>query len=129
MSTAYKRRRPMLIRTAWDNRRLVALAVALGVMLWVIVANRTEVTVVLPFWLGSFATTSGLAILIGALFGAVVTVLAITILWTVRLRRARTDEPEQRPPAGKSDLADELPPPDYAARTGEGFSGTPYSAR
>ena len=128
MSTAYKRRRPMLIRTAWDNRKLVALAIALGVMLWFVVANRTDVTVVLPFWLGSFATTSGLAILLGALFGSVVTVLVITILWTVRLRRVRTDETDDRPPS-KPELADELPPSDYAARTGEGFSGTPFSAR
>jgi uncharacterized integral membrane protein len=117
----------MLIQTAWHHRKLVVLAVAVGVLLWFIVANRTEVVVVLPFWLGSFETRSGLAMLFGALAGAIVTLLAIGATWTIR--RAR-EAPEARPLTEKPPwVDDELPPPDYAARTPEGFSDTGWKAR
>lgn len=129
MTTPYKRRRPMLIRTAWDNRKLVALAVAVGVMLWFIIANRTDVRVVLPFWLGSFETTSGLAILMGALAGSVVTALALAAFMAIRRRRKASSDPSYEGGPGKSVLDDDLPPPDYAARAEDGFSDTPSRAR
>jgi uncharacterized integral membrane protein len=117
----------MLIQTAWRHRKLVILAVVIGILLWFIVANRTHVVVVLPFWLGTFETTSGLAMLFGALAGSAVTILAIGAIWTIR----RTREPSEAVTAGDKPpmIDDELPPPDYASRTTEGFPDTGWPAR
>jgi uncharacterized integral membrane protein len=117
----------MLIRTGWEYRKLIALAVALGVLLWFIVVNNTPVTVTLPFWLGSFGTSSGKAILLGAMAGSVVTGLSIAVFLTVR--RHRRPEPEAGSGESPGSLPEDLPPSDYGAKTGEGFSGAPWSAR
>jgi uncharacterized integral membrane protein len=128
MSYPYKRRRPHLIRNLWVYRRLVALAAAFGLMLWFILINNTAVTVYFPFGLGEISSTSGLIILLGALAGSVVTALALALVLAIRrVRTGREGEPSRAP-----DLADEIddrPPPDYAAKTGEGFSDARWSGR
>ncbi len=125
MASPYKRRRPMLIQTAWGHRKLIALAIALGALLWFIIVNNTEVVVTLPFWLGKFTTTSGKAILLGALAGSIVTALTIAVIMTLRRHTRTTPEVEEH----GQPLPDDLPPSDYGAKTGEGFSSTPWSAR
>jgi uncharacterized integral membrane protein len=117
----------MLIRTGWEYRKLVALAIALGVLLWFIVVNNTPVMVTLPFWLGSFQTSSGKAILLGVLAGSIVTALGIAVFLTVRRHRRPLSEAGSGESPGA--LPEDLPPSDYGAKTGEGFSGAPWSAR
>lgn len=125
MTSPYKRRRPQLLRNLWVYRRLVALAMVLGLLLWFIVINNTPVTIHFPFRLGEISSTSGIILLLGALAGSLATALAMTVVWT--LHRARRLRQPGAPP-----MADEIhdrPPPDYAAKTPEGFSDSPWSAR
>lgn len=132
MASAYKRRRPSLIRNLWVYRRLVAAALVLGLMLWFIVINNTPVVVYLPFGLGEIHTRSGLAILLGALAGSVVTGLTITLLFTLRRHREspfREDEPDLVKGSGRADWDEDRPPSDYAAKTPEGFSDAPWNDR
>ena len=70
MTSPYKRRRPSIIRNFFVHRRLVALAMVLGLMLWFIWANNQAVTVAFPFRLGSLSSSLGLVILASALVGA-----------------------------------------------------------
>jgi uncharacterized integral membrane protein len=120
----YKRRRPSLIRNFWVYRRLVALAVVLGVLLWFMLINNTEVTVSFPFHLATVQSTVGTVILISALVGSLVTGLSMTIIRAWRGYRGAASRPvDGEPPA--PDLPDDRPPPDYAARTTEGFPNFP----
>ena len=117
MTSPYKRRRPSIVRNFWVYRRLIGLAVVLGLMLWFIWANNAAVTVAFPFGLGKLSSSLGLVILLSALVGAIVTALAMTFFFT--LRRSRRgggggDEPNELP--------EDRPPDDYAAKTPEGFS-------
>jgi uncharacterized integral membrane protein len=124
----YKRRRPHLLLNLWVYRRLVVLALVLGLMLWFIVINNTAVTVYFPFGLGQISSTSGIIILLGALAGSIVTGLAMTLVLAIRRTQAGRDR--ELAPKGKGGLADEIddrPPPDYAARTPEGFSDAPWT--
>src|ERR1700751_5475865 len=114
----YRGRRPSLVRNFWIYRRLVALAFALGLMLWFIWANDTTVTVAFPFGLGAWTSTTGLVILLSALFGSGMTALAIALVYTWRRVRggtAKTDEEASNP------IEVDRPPADYAAKTPEGF--------
>src|SRR5580704_1415021 len=70
MTTGYKRRRPSLVRNFWVYRRLVGLAMVLGLMLWFIWANNAKVTVFFPFGLGTYESRLGLIILLSALVGS-----------------------------------------------------------
>ena len=120
----YKGRRPSLVRNFWIYRRLVGLAFALGLMLWFIWANDATVSVKFPFGLGVWKSTTGLVILLSALCGSVVTALAITLVYAwrrVRSRAAKPDEDASKP------LEDDRPPPDYAAKTTEGFPESRWS--
>ena len=56
-----------------------------------------------------------------ALLGSVVTTLVFGVLLTVRRLRSRAGSADDG--LGESDLAGDRPPPDYAAKTPEGFSG------
>jgi uncharacterized integral membrane protein len=112
------------VRNFWVYRRLVALACALGLMLWFIWANDATVTVAFPFGLGVWTSTTGLVILLSALFGSVVTALAITLVYTWRRMRGGTAKPEED---GAKPLDDDRPPPDYAAKTPEGFPESRWS--
>ncbi len=134
-SPYYKRRRRSLVRNLWVYRRLVALAVVLGLILWFVLTNNERVSIAFPFGLGNFQSTTGLVILLSALVGSLATGLGITIVWAIRNRgRFGPDEDslESAGPGSKprpvSLVADDLPPPDYAAKTGEGLSrGEPWA--
>ena len=117
MVSPYKRRRPSLVRNFWVYRRLIALALVLGLMLWFIWANNAAVTVAFPFGLGKISSTVGLVILCSALVGAVVTALAMTLLFTIRRARSGSVHDQHE----RNDLSGDRPPTDYAAKTTEGF--------
>lgn len=118
MAYQYKRRRPSIIRNFWVYRRLIATAVLLGLMLWFIWANNAQVTVAFPFGLGHPTSTIGIVILLSALVGSAMTILATTVVFA--LRRLRTTPAPQDPPS-PSEPPPDLPPPGYAAKTTEGF--------
>jgi uncharacterized integral membrane protein len=122
-------------RTFWDSRYWIGASFVLGVTLWFIAANRQPVTVTFPFGLGQIQTLAGLAILLGVLFGSMITLLILGMLWTSSRKKTparsapapastqRAPESSSKPAeAASDDWLDELPPSDYAARTGEGFS-------
>lgn len=133
-SPYYKRRRHSLVRNLWVYRRLVALAVVLGLMLWFVLTNNERVSIAFPFGLGNFQSTTGLVILLSALVGALASGLGLTIYWAIRTRGrlGSSDDPSGLLGGSKprSDLLDDLPPPNYAAKTGEGLNrdrGEPWS--
>jgi uncharacterized integral membrane protein len=119
MTSPYKRRRPSILRNFWVYRRLVLVAMVLGLLLWFIWANNDKVTVAFPFGLGKVTSSTGVIILASALVGSGVTLLVTTFYLAIRARRGgKHPEPDEKPPRDE-----ELPPPDYAAKTGEGLSG------
>ncbi len=122
MASPYKRRRPSLLRNLWVYRKLVILAMVLGLMLWFVWANNTQVTVLFPFGLGKFASSVGLVSLLSAIFGAAVSALATAVLVTLRRRPAWKAEDNEPGP-----LPDDRPPPDYAAKTEDGFKESGWS--
>jgi uncharacterized integral membrane protein len=124
MAYQYKRRRPSIIRNFWVYRRLILTAILLGVMLWFIWANDATVTVRFPFGLGSYTSRTGIVILLSALVGSVLTILATTVVFA--LRRLRNAPAPQDPP-NPADLPPDRPPPDYAAKTTEGFPNAHWS--
>jgi uncharacterized integral membrane protein len=119
-SPYYKRRRRSLVRNLWVYRRLVALAVVVGLLLWFVLTNNERVTIAFPFGLGNFQSTTGLVILLSAMVGSLLTALTMTLLWA--LRKARLDRDEAPETPSRFPMDDELPPPDYAAKTGEGLT-------
>jgi uncharacterized integral membrane protein len=123
----YKRRKRSLIRNLWVYRRLVALAVVVGLLLWFVLTNNERVTIAFPFRLGSFQSTTGLVILLSALVGSFLTAATLTLFWAIRRARPDLDEPDEGKAPRASDI-DDLPPPDYAAKTGDGLNREgPYS--
>jgi uncharacterized integral membrane protein len=131
MASPYRRRRPLLVRNMWVYRKLVLLAMALGLTLWFILINNTAVTVYFPFGLGSIESTSGVVILMSLLAGVLLSALAVAVFVTIRQVRRPPPGPDEpvapTKPVGVRD--DDLPPPGYAARAEEGFPGTGWSAR
>jgi uncharacterized integral membrane protein len=124
MPYQYKRRRPSIIRNFWVYRRLIGTAVLLGLMLWFIWANGDAVTVAFPFGLGKLSSTTGIVILMSALVGSLLTILATTVVFALRRLRSA---PTPQEPHNPSDLAGDRPPPDYAAKTSEGFPNAHWS--
>jgi uncharacterized integral membrane protein len=124
MAYQYKRRRPSIIRNFWIYRRLIGTAILLGLMLWFIWANDAPVTVAFPFGLANLKSTTGIVILLSALVGSVMTILATTVYFAVR--RLRSTATPQDPPNPAEPTADR-PPPDYAAKTSEGFPNAHWS--
>ena len=124
MAYQYKRRKPAIIRNFWVYRRLIGTAILLGLMLWFILANNDQVTVKFPFGLGKLTSSTGIVILMSALVGSVATILVTTVIFAVR--RLRSVQPPQDPP-NPSDLNADRPPPDYAAKTTEGFPNSHWS--
>lgn len=124
MPYEYKRRRPSLIRNFWVYRRLIGTAILLGLMLWFISVNHDQVTVEFPFGLGKLTSTTGIVILLSALVGSLATILVTTVILAIR-RMRRTHTPQD--PPGPTEAAADLPPPDYAAKTTEGFSNAHWS--
>jgi uncharacterized integral membrane protein len=124
MAFSYNRRRPSLVRNFWVYRRLVLLALVLGLILWFVWANNAPVTVAFPFRLGTFQSTTGLVILLSVLVGSVVTALSMTLVRA--LRRVQRGGSSAESPASSA-LDQERPPADYGAKTSEGFSDTRWS--
>jgi len=124
MAYQYKRLRPSIIRNLWVYRRLVGSAILLGLMLWFIWANDTPVTVLFPFRLGHLNSALGIVILLSAVVGSLTTVLIMTVVRTARKIRGPQSSPVIQKP---SELAEDRPPPDYAAKTTEGFPSAPWS--
>jgi uncharacterized integral membrane protein len=121
MASPYKRRRPSIVRNFWIYRRLVGLALVLGLMLWFIWANNAPVTVAFPFGLGTLKSTTGLVILLSAGAGSVATALTMTLVYA--WRRVHGHRPhENDDPA----LPDDRPPVDYAAKASETPPGTKW---
>ena len=120
MSTPYKRRRPNLLHNLYIYRHLVLVALVMGLLLWFIWANNDKVTIAFPFGLGHASSTTGIIILTSFLFGALTGTLATTLVWAIRVRRSQKTIESQNKPASHGD-DDDLPPPDYAAKAGEGL--------
>jgi uncharacterized integral membrane protein len=130
MAYEYKRRRPSIIRNVWVYRRLIGTAILLGLMLWFIWANGEQVTVAFPFGLGKLTSTTGVVILLSALVGSVATLLVTTAVITIkRIRRTQSsqDQPAPQDQPRPTNLSSDRPPPDYAAKTTEGFSNANWS--
>ena len=117
-ASPYKRRRPSILRNFWVYRRLIALAVVLGLLLWFIWVNSAAVSVAFPFGLGNFSSTVGLVILMSALFGALATFLTQTVFLALRRRHGHGggNRPDDDTP-----LPDDRPPSDYATKVTEGL--------
>lgn len=124
MTSGYKRRRPSLVRNFWVYRRLVGLAMVLGLMLWFVWANNTAVSVSFPFGLGTFESRLGLVILISALVGSAMTALSYALVQA--FRRVQTLG-ARSPDEETSTLADDRPPADYAAKASEEPHDQPWS--
>ena len=126
MPPSYKRRRSAgFVRNLWIYRKLVLAAVLLGLTLWFIVMNGTPVEVWFPFGFGPLKTTSGVAILLGAVAGSALTALLLTVFWTMRRIRAPHDRGEDIDPSA---IPEDRPPTDYAAKTPDGFGASDWSA-
>jgi uncharacterized integral membrane protein len=124
MPYEYKRRRPSILRNFWIYRRLIGTAVLLGLMLWFIWANDAKVTVAFPFGLGTLTSTTGIVILLSALVGSLTTILVTTVVIAIRrVRRTQTSPDQSNPTEAPADR----PPPDYAAKTTEGFPNAHWS--
>lgn len=123
MAFPYRRRRASLLRNVWVYRRLVLVALVLGLLLWFVWANNEPVVIAFPFGLGRVSSTTGVIILASAGVGSIASALVMTVVWAFRSRKG--GRPEL---SGIDDLdEDDLPPPDYAARTGDGLSNRPGS--
>jgi hypothetical protein len=94
--------------------------VVLGLMLWFVLTNNEQVTIAFPFGLGNFQSTTGLVILLSAMVGSFATALTLTLIWAIRRARLDRDDEPDRP--SRTPIDDDLPPPDYAAKTGDGLS-------
>lgn len=116
MGSPYKRRRPSLVRNFWVYRRVVGLAMVLGLMLWFVWANNARVTVAFPFGLGMLTSTTGLVILLSALVGSLATALTMTLVYAWRRVQVAANRPADDEVAP---LPSDRPPPDYAAKASD----------
>src|SRR5262249_52172146 len=124
MAYQYKRRRLAIVRNFWVYRRLIGTAALLGLMLWFIWANDAQVTVAFPFGLGKYTSTAGIVILLSALVGSVATILVTTLI--LAIKRIRGSQAGHQQP-NRTDSPVDRPPPDYAAKTTDGFSNAQWS--
>ena len=124
MAYQYKRRLSVF-RNLWVYRRLIGSAILLGLMLWFIWANDASVTVAFPFRLGHLDSSLGIVILLSAVFGALISILIMTVIAAARKFRGPQDSPD---PVSDKSLEEDRPPADYAAKTTEGFSGARWSS-
>jgi uncharacterized integral membrane protein len=124
MPYQYKRRRPSILRNFWVYRRLIGSAVLLGLMCWFIWANDAAVTVAFPFRLGRLNSSLGVVILLSALVGSLLTVLIMTVVMATRKIRG-VNHPGDQPVA--TEIPEDRPPHDYAAKATEGFPDARWS--
>ena len=126
MASPYKRRRSAsLVRNLWVYRRLVLAAILAGLTLWFILVNGQDIEVRFPFWKTPLKTSSGMAILLGAAAGSIVTLLVTTIVMTMRRMRHGHAHAHDADPAA---IPDDRPPSDYASKAKEGFPGSDHFA-
>ena len=123
MAYQYKRRRPSILRNFWVYRRLIGSAVLLGLMCWFIWANDAAVTVAFPFRLGRLNSSLGVVILLSALVGSLLTVLIMTVVMATRKIRSANQPSE----TAATEIPEDRPPHDYAAKATEGFPDAPWS--
>lgn len=116
MNSPYKRRRPSLVRNFWIYRRLVGLAFILGLILWFVWANDTEVIVSFPFHLWTVKSKAGILILVSALVGSLVTAFGMTLVLALRQIQSTSG---RTPDDAPNSLPDDRPPPGYAAKASE----------
>jgi uncharacterized integral membrane protein len=126
MAYQYKRRRPSILRNFWVYRRLVGVAVLLGLMLWFIWANNAPVTVSFPFGLGAASSSLGIVVLLSAMVGSIATILLMTVIYAVRKIRSSQGEGGEIS-STSPELGEDRPPADYASKTTEGFSNAPWT--
>jgi uncharacterized integral membrane protein len=116
MISPYKRRKPSIVRNFWIYRRIVGLAMVLGLLLWFIWANNAPVTVSFPFRLGTLESTTGWVILLSALVGSATTALAVTVLLAYRRIKGSRERPYDE---AEQPLSEDRPPAGYAAKASE----------
>jgi uncharacterized integral membrane protein len=87
-----------MMRNIWIYRRLLALAVLLGITLSFVVSNREKVKVTFPF-LGEIDSTSGILMLASAALGAAVCWLVMTFRQALHEARDRKAETEHSAPS------------------------------
>ena len=92
---------PRMIRNLWIYRRLIALAVLLGIAFSFVMSNRESVKVSFPF-LGELDSTSGIVMLVSAALGAAVCWLVMTFRHAMREARSQRAKPEEQTPAPPS---------------------------
>jgi uncharacterized integral membrane protein len=109
---------PQMVRNLWIYRRLLALAVLLGVALFFVLSNREPVKVSFPF-LGGIDSTSGIVMLVSAGLGALVCWLVMTFRHAIREAR------ERRVECDSGERPAELP--ESKARTGSEPEKTEWS--
>ncbi|GAC1343140.1 MAG: hypothetical protein NVSMB14_07480 [Isosphaeraceae bacterium] len=125
VSSPYKRRKPLILHRLWISRYLIAAAFVLGVTLWFMFSNRSEVSVAFPFGLGTITSKLGIVILLSFIAGSLTTALAMTVFFAMRkLRGDSRGDDGYGPP---SSLPDDRPPTDYGAKTSEGFTEPPWT--
>ncbi len=124
MAYEYKRRRPSIIRNFWVYRRLIGYGDPPGSDALVHLGQQRAVTVTFPFGLGKLTSTTGVVILMSALVGSLATILVTTLFFAIR--RIRSTQTPHDPP-NPTDLTADRPPPDYAAKTTEGFPNAHWS--
>ena len=91
---------PRMIRNLWIYRRVIALAVLVGIGLWFVASHRDDVRVQFPF-VGEIHSWSGVVMLVSAALGAAITWLVMTFRFTLReAREKRVTQAETA--AGKS---------------------------
>ena len=120
MASPYKRRKRSLVRNLWVYRRLVGLAIVVGLLLWFVLTNNAQVKISFPFGVGPYESTTGLVILLSALVGSILTAVGMTLFLAIRKARLDRDEAPEKP--SRSPMGDDLPPSDYAAKTGDGLT-------
>jgi uncharacterized integral membrane protein len=82
---------PKMMQNLWIYRRLLALALMLGVALYFVGMNREAVKVTFPF-LGEIDSTSGIVMLASAALGAVACWLVMTFRYALREARGQRAE-------------------------------------
>jgi uncharacterized integral membrane protein len=93
---------PQMMRNLWIYRRIVVLAVILGIALFFIGSNREPLKVTFPF-LGGIDSTSGIVMLASAVLGAAACWLVMTFRQALREARGQRAETERPKPALGSD--------------------------
>ena len=112
---------PQMIRNLWIYRRVLLLAVLLGVVLYFVATNNRPLTVSFPV-LGDISSTAGIVMLVSAALGAVGSWLVLTFRQAVRQAR----QEQQRPTVGTENHVQE-PGQTTGTEAGRAVRGEPQS--